>query len=233
MLQAALILILTTVVVLGAGAASDPPAADAFTVLDAAARGAAHHALSRVSDRDGVASGRSAAGHGSPAFAQSAICCGCSRNCGRSCCGCSVACPATRTPLNAQITGRIQMAGFHIEKLIFESLPGIFVTALLYVPDGGAAPRPAVLVPAATPPTARRTTTHLCQRLALRGYVVICWDPVGQGERSQFWDATARTKPLQPDLRRARRSSATSPISPGPTSRAGRSGTACARSTTC
>ena len=26
-------------------------------------------------------------------------------------------------------------------------------------------------------------------RLARRGYVVLCWDPVGQGERSQFWDA--------------------------------------------
>src|SRR5262245_8788325 len=39
--------------------------------------------------------------------------------------------PATRTPLNPQVTGRIQMAGFHIEKLIFESVPGIFVTALV------------------------------------------------------------------------------------------------------
>ena len=32
----------------------------------------------------------------------------------------------------------------------------------------------------------------LCQRLAARGYVVICWDPVGQGERSQFWDASRK-----------------------------------------
>src|SRR5690349_5025724 len=31
--------------------------------------------------------------------------------------------PAERTPLNPRITGRIQMDGFHIEKLIFESLP--------------------------------------------------------------------------------------------------------------
>ena len=76
-----------------------------------------------------------------PAFAGdphgSATCCGCRRNCGRSCCGCSAACPSTRTPLNAQVTGRIQMTGFHIEKVVFESLPGIFVTALVYVPDGG------------------------------------------------------------------------------------------------
>ena len=30
---------------------------------------------------------------------------------------------------------------------------------------------------------------ELSARLARRGYVVLCFDPVGQGERSQFWDA--------------------------------------------
>ena len=33
--------------------------------------------------------------------------------------------PMKKTPLNPHITGRIQMDGFHIEKLIFESLPHI------------------------------------------------------------------------------------------------------------
>jgi Acetyl xylan esterase (AXE1) len=98
--------------------------------------------------------------------------------------------PTTRAPLNAQITGRIQMAGFHIEKLVFESLPGIFVTALVYVPEGGRAPHPAVLVPSGHSTNGKAHYQALCQRLALRGYVVIAWDPVGQGERSQFWDAT-------------------------------------------
>jgi hypothetical protein len=100
--------------------------------------------------------------------------------------------PSTRTPLNAQITGRIQMTGFHIEKLVFESLPGIFVTALVYVPDGGRRPHPAVLVPCGHSANGKTHYQALCQRLAARGYVVICWDPVGQGERSQFWDASAR-----------------------------------------
>jgi hypothetical protein len=31
---------------------------------------------------------------------------------------------------------------------------------------------------------------EIAARLARRGYVALCWDPVGQGERSQFWDAT-------------------------------------------
>ena len=32
--------------------------------------------------------------------------------------------PAEKTPLNPQTTGRIQMDGYHIEKLVFESVPG-------------------------------------------------------------------------------------------------------------
>jgi acetyl esterase/lipase len=103
--------------------------------------------------------------------------------------------PSTRTPLKAQITGRIQMTGFHIEKLVFESLPGIFVTALVYVPAGGRGPHPAVLVACGHSANGKAHYQALCQRLVARGYVVICWDPVGQGERSQFWDAaTARSR---------------------------------------
>jgi pimeloyl-ACP methyl ester carboxylesterase len=99
--------------------------------------------------------------------------------------------PTERTPLHPQITGRIQMDGFHIEKLIFESLPGVYVSALVYVPDDGNKTRPAVLVPSGHAANGKVHYQALCQRLVQRGYVVICWDPIGQGERSQFWDAKA------------------------------------------
>jgi cephalosporin-C deacetylase-like acetyl esterase len=96
--------------------------------------------------------------------------------------------PRVKTPLHPQITGRIQMDGFHIEKLIFQSLPGVYVTALLYVPDGGNK-HPGILVPCGHSPAGKAYYQALAQRLVHRGYVVISWDPVGQGERSQFWDA--------------------------------------------
>lgn len=96
--------------------------------------------------------------------------------------------PQEKTPLNATVTGRIEMNGFHIEKLIFESMPGFRVTALVYVPDNGAAKHPAVLVACGHSPVGKIWYQALCQRLVQRGYLVICWDPVGQGERSQFWD---------------------------------------------
>ncbi len=55
-----------------------------------------------------------------------------------------------RTPLNAVIHGRIERDGFTIEKVYFESLPGHFVTGLLFRPlDGQAATvkRPGILCP--------------------------------------------------------------------------------------
>ena len=97
--------------------------------------------------------------------------------------------PSVKTPLNPRVTGKIQMDGFHIEKLIFESLPGFYVTALVYVPDDEPKKHPAVLVPAGHSANGKAYYQALCQHLVKRRYVVICWDPVGQGERSQFWDA--------------------------------------------
>ena len=99
--------------------------------------------------------------------------------------------PEVKTELHPRVTGRIQMDGFSVEKLIFQSLPGVYVTALVYVPDDHSKKHPAVLVPAGHAPDGKFHYQSLSQRLAGRGYVVISWDPVGQGERSQFWDATA------------------------------------------
>jgi len=101
--------------------------------------------------------------------------------------------PADKTPLNAQITGILQAEGYRIEKVIFESLPGFHVTANLYIPDGATTPSPAVLLPCGHSFNGKAYPGYqqICGRLARRGYVVLTWDPVGQGERSQFWDAAA------------------------------------------
>ena len=99
--------------------------------------------------------------------------------------------PETKTPLDARVTGSIPMEGYRIDKLVFESLPGIHVTALVYVPEGPMGKRPAVLLACGHSPVGKAHPGYqeIAVRLARRGYVVLCWDPVGQGERSQFWDA--------------------------------------------
>jgi len=100
--------------------------------------------------------------------------------------------PTEKTALHATVTGRISASGFHIEKLVYQSLPGLYVTALVYVPDNGEKVHPAVLVAAGHSANGKIHYQELCQRLVQRGYLVISWDPIGQGERSQFWDAKAK-----------------------------------------
>jgi Acetyl xylan esterase (AXE1) len=100
--------------------------------------------------------------------------------------------PSEKTDLHATITGWISASGYHIEKLIYQSLPGLYVTALVYVPENGDKVHPAVLVAAGHSSNGKIHYQDLCQRLVQRGYLVISWDPVGQGERSQFWDAKAK-----------------------------------------
>jgi len=50
-----------------------------------------------------------------------------------------------RPPLNVTVTGTVERPAYRIEKLYYESLPKLFVTANLYVPNGLNAPAPAVL----------------------------------------------------------------------------------------
>jgi hypothetical protein len=101
--------------------------------------------------------------------------------------------PGQKTDLHPRTTGTIQRDGFSIEKLIFESLPGVYVTALVYVPDDRSTRHPAVLVPAGHATNGKIHYQTLCARLAKRGYLAISWDPIGQGERSQFWDVKAHS----------------------------------------
>ena len=50
-----------------------------------------------------------------------------------------------RPPLNVKIVDTLQMEGYRIVKLYYESLPQLYVPADLYIPDNIEKPRPAVL----------------------------------------------------------------------------------------
>ena len=50
-----------------------------------------------------------------------------------------------RTPLNLRTVGSIDRPAYRIEKLVYESRPGLVVTANLYIPKAGSAPYPGVL----------------------------------------------------------------------------------------
>lgn len=50
-----------------------------------------------------------------------------------------------RTPLNAQVTGKINRPAYRIEKIVFQSLPGLYVTGSFYVPNRSSDPLPTIL----------------------------------------------------------------------------------------
>lgn len=91
----------------------------------------------------------------------------------------------------ARITATIDGGDYLVEKLVYESFPGYFVSALVYRPKRIDFPRPAVLSPCGHSTVGKAEPTYqiLHINLVKRGYVVLTYDPVGQGERSQFWDA--------------------------------------------
>lgn len=95
-----------------------------------------------------------------------------------------------RTPLNARAVGTLERPDYRIEKILFESQPRFYVPAHLYLPKHGSPPYPAILFPLGheVDTKARPTWQLFLGTLASRGYVVLTYDPVGQGERIQLYD---------------------------------------------
>ncbi|MFC2076309.1 acetylxylan esterase [candidate division KSB1 bacterium] len=96
--------------------------------------------------------------------------------------------PTEKTPLKAQVTGVIERDEFRVEKVVFQSRPNFYVTADLFLPKDVKTPRPAVLIPCGHSwnGKASRLYQSAAQFLARKGYVALCFDPVGQGERRQY-----------------------------------------------
>ena len=99
--------------------------------------------------------------------------------------------PPERTPLNVRTTGTLDRGDFVIEKLIFESRPGLFVTANVYRPKGAAGKGPAILFPCGHGAAGKAAESYqrFCILAARHGFVTLIYDPLGQGERLQLWDA--------------------------------------------
>ncbi len=95
-----------------------------------------------------------------------------------------------RTPLNARVTSVIRREGYRVEQVIFESLPRYYVTASLYVPDGAKKNHktPAILFCSGHGLTGRMTPAYKTQmqNFARKGFIVLAFDPIGQGERIQY-----------------------------------------------
>ncbi|HET6962239.1 MAG TPA: acetylxylan esterase [Terriglobia bacterium] len=84
-------------------------------------------------------------------------------------------------------TGKtLQRPGYRIEKLAWHTLPGVRVPAHLYLPEKTDAPAPAILFYVGHWWPDSKTHPDFqafCINMARFGFVVLTWDPFGQGER--------------------------------------------------
>jgi cephalosporin-C deacetylase-like acetyl esterase len=113
------------------------------------------------------------------------------------------------------VLGGTQAEGFRVEKVLFDSQPGFHVTALLYIPDRRAEKEklPAIVMSPGHAALGKAGNYATAAAFARNGFVVLSYDPIGQGERLQYpdparADASLATRPtgehgeagLQPTL---------------------------------
>lgn len=96
-----------------------------------------------------------------------------------------------KTPLHAKITGTVNKEGYRIENIIYESQPGYYVTSSLFIPDGLKNGKgPVVIYCSGHSDSGYRSASyqHEILNLVKKGFVVFAFDPMGQGERLQYYN---------------------------------------------
>jgi hypothetical protein len=95
-----------------------------------------------------------------------------------------------RTPLNAQITGQGVKEKYRYENVIFESVPGVYVTGTLFLPleERFKGPYPAMLVVCGHSSNGKAYEKYqgLGILAAVNGLAAFVVDPIDQGERHQY-----------------------------------------------
>ncbi len=94
------------------------------------------------------------------------------------------------TPLEPVVVDRFERDGYRVENVMFQRRPDFWVTGNLYVPIAGEGPFPAIVSPCGHYGLARMQPDYQFAYLSLvkAGFVVLAFDPIGQGERRHWWD---------------------------------------------
>jgi cephalosporin-C deacetylase-like acetyl esterase len=104
--------------------------------------------------------------------------------------------PRAAGPVAATRFGRVEDDGFHVENVAFESLPGYWVTANVYVPRGRG-PFPALVV-APGHGAGKASQYSWAANFARAGFLTLAIDPMGQGERLQHFDPELGGSKVEP-----------------------------------
>lgn len=95
-----------------------------------------------------------------------------------------------RAPLDPVVVKTLDRDGYRVENVMFQSRPNFWVTANLYVPTTSAGPFPGILSPCGHEWDGRMYRLFQLTYLDLvkNGFVVLGYDPIGQGERRNYWN---------------------------------------------
>jgi cephalosporin-C deacetylase-like acetyl esterase len=98
-------------------------------------------------------------------------------------------CPP-KSSLNPITVKKAEKQTYRIENIMFESRPNFWVTGNLYIPTTTAGRSPAIISPCGHYSLARMTPQYQSAYISLAksGFVVLSYDPIGQGERRQYWN---------------------------------------------
>jgi len=98
-----------------------------------------------------------------------------------------------RSPLNVTKVGTIQQDGFRIDKLYYESSPGLYVPADLYIPDNITEPVPAILYQCGHSRTQKVHYQPHARRFAELGFVCLIVETIQWGEvYGEHWGCYSR-----------------------------------------
>ncbi|HDH06956.1 MAG TPA: hypothetical protein ENF87_01160, partial [Thermoproteales archaeon] len=97
--------------------------------------------------------------------------------------------PEEKAPLNFKVKGVLERKDYKVFKVVYESLPKFYVTGLLYEPTRLSDKVPAVLFLCGHAKEAKAYPLYqkVCIEFVKNGFIVLAIDPIGQGERLQYW----------------------------------------------
>lgn len=98
------------------------------------------------------------------------------------------------SPLNLRQIGSFSRDGYRVDKVLYESFPEVHIPGLFYVPLKARPPFPGVLFQMGHSLNGKAYESYqrCCQALAKLGYLVLAFDPMGQGERTYYPDRSGQ-----------------------------------------
>jgi len=106
-----------------------------------------------------------------------------------------------RTPLNPRVVRSFDREGYRVQNVMFQSRPDLWVPGNLYVPTSGKGPYPGIISPCGHYMLARMDPAlqYAYINLARNGFVVLAYDPIGQGERRYYRNPVTNTTEVSED----------------------------------